>query len=238
MKNNKAYMFIVIFNIVIFGILILYFNINKTTGEYIILPDNNVYTFQSGKLKKYEKDIKNHSIILVQEDAIKVMFSYIDGDLKFYKDGEEIETTDEFKYAYTSGIKLYENNTEIEDIDYNEYELIKKVLDAHGIDGYSYLPTASKIKFGTETIYLISNLFEEQTYDKVFSFVYYLNKNNDIIYLDEFVTSSKDAYDICVPEYNSLVTINNQQSLIINCAYFSTKGKDTKVYNRKLVQMN
>ncbi len=238
MKNNKVYIYIIIFNIILFGFLIIYFTYSQRNGGYVILPDNNVYTIESGKLKKYEKNIENSSIILVQEETTKATFSYVDGELKVYKNNEEIELTDEFKYAYTSNIKINEINTKIEDIDYTEYATIKKVLKEHDIVGYSYLPTATKIKYDNKTIYLISNLFEEQTYDKVFSFIYYLNENNDIMYLEELVTSSDKAYDICVPEFNSVVTINNQQRLIIDCNYFSEIGTDVKMYDKNLSPVN
>ena len=100
MKNNKVYIYIIIFNIILFGFLIIYFTYSQRNGGYVILPDNNVYTIESGKLKKYEKNIENSSIILVQEETTKATFSYVDGELKVYKNNEEIELTDEFKYAY------------------------------------------------------------------------------------------------------------------------------------------
>lgn len=238
MKSNKVSIYILLFNIIVFGILVLYFNYNKSNGGYIILPDNNVYTMKSGKLQKYEGNIENSNIILVQDSPTKATFSYVDGDLKIYKDNEEVELTDEFKYAYTSDVKIKEVKTKIEDIDYNEYNIIKRVLNDHNIEGYSYLPTAEKITYEDKTLYYISNLFEEQTYDKVFSFVYYLNENNDIIYLEELVTTSNKAYDICVPEFNSVITINGQRRLIMNCNYFSEIGTNVNVYNKNLSRVN
>ena len=52
------------------------------------------------------------------------------------------------------------------------------------------------------------------------------------------MTTSNKAYDICVPEFNSVITINGHRRLIMNCNYFSEIGTNVNVYNKNLSRVN
>lgn len=223
--NKKSYILLIIM-ILVFVSLIFVLNNKKA---YIILADKNIYTYSGGKLKNVESDIKNNNIVVSSDILENYKFNYKNKKLSFYK-GKRHVNIDDFKYAYTSSLKIDELSIHESEISPDEYETIKKVLNNHNIDGYSNLYTSDKIKIDDKTIYLISNLFEEFTYDKVFSFVYYINDKGDIIYLDEQVTDSVNSYDLCVPRFNSVIKINDKANLIIDCEYFSNLGVKSKMY--------
>ena len=238
MKNNKIYIYLIIFNAILFIGLGIYFGITNNSSSFIILSDMNVYTIKNNKLVRYEKNIsKKININVKEEDLRNLSFTYIDGKLTFYDDSEEVELKDYFEYAYTNDIDIKSIDIDEQDIDYDEYATMNKILHDHDINGYTELTLSKKINVEGKTLYFISNLFEEFDYDKVFSFVYYI-ENDEVKYLIENVASNEDAYDICVPKFNSSININNQEVLIIDCRYFSEIGIDTFVYDNNLEKIN
>ena len=116
-----------------------------------------------------------------------------------------------------------------------EIKQIDTILEEHGIIGYENLNVKKKISLTennqTNDIYIVSNLFDESKYDKVFSFAYYFS-NNQIHYLIEKVDSVDNAYDLCIPSISSYINFNHSQQskIVLSCEYFSDIGTDNKIY--------
>lgn len=242
--NDKKYLKIII-PIFLFALFLLLFVVNnKNQKNFIIFPDNNIYLLQNNKVIKYNDEVKKKtSVTLISDDETKKLtFTYINGIVDFYENNKHIDIED-YKYAYTKKVNIIDYNYNEDELDNSDLEIVQQVLNNHNIDGYDNL-TTSKIKLNDNnneyTLYFISNLFEEYNHSKVFSFVYYI-KNNDIIYLVENVSDVEKIYDICLPNMNSFVKINDNYNLFIDCNYYSEMGNDNiwyQVKNNKLNKIN
>lgn len=235
MKNNNTVIFfgiILIVLVVILGFVIA----DRNSLKLIILPDNNVYLIKNDTFIKYNKDIKNKTkVTLLNGD--KLSFTYIKGEVKFYNEKKEVEIEDNYKFAYTKKVNIENVKFDTDDLNLNELDNVKTILSNHGIDGYDNLST-TKITYNNKTLYFVTNLFEEYTYDKVFSFLYYFNEESDIIYLIEQVDSTENIYDLCIPSMNSIVKVDGKSNLIIDCSYYSEIGTKNYIYNENLVKVN
>ena len=228
MKNNN----LVIFFGIILAILVVLLGIvvnDRNSVKVIVMPGNNVFTPTKQGLVKYNKEITKKIKIKVIDDNRNLTFTYINGEVKFYSGKKEVEVKDDFRYAYTKGIDVKSINSEISDFSPEDINKLNVILKNHGIEGYDNL-SANKITYNNQTVYFVTNLFEEYTYDKVFAFVYYFNEDSDIIYLVEKVESTDKIYDVCSPNFNSIIDVNNNVDIVINCDYYSEIGSEIYFY--------
>ena len=228
MKNNKVVIFFGILLTVLVVLLILVLN-EKNSLKVVIMPGNNVFMVSNDELVQYHKDIKNKTKIKVNGDNRNLTFTYIKGEVKFYSGKEETIVNEEFGYAYTKGVNAKSLSYDTSNFSNEDIAELNKILKNHNISGYDNL-SAQKVKYNNYTLYFVTNLFEEYTYDKVFTFVYYFNKDSDIIYLVEKVESTELIYNLCNPSVNSILNINNKINLVIKCDYYSEMGSDIYFY--------
>ena len=238
MKNNNVVIFLgIVLTILI--IALIYVVNERNTPKVIIMP-GGIYEVTSNSFVKYNKDVTKKTKLNIKDNSISnLTFTYVKGELKFYSGKKEIEVPDDFGYAYTSRVNVDNIDISKEELDMNELSSVNDILKTHGIEGYDYL-TTSKVTIDNKTIYFVSNLFEEYTYSKVFSFVYYFNEESDIIYLIEEVKSSDNIYDMCLPTMNSYIKVNGVNNIIIDCDYYSEIGTDKYIYkvDKELTKVN
>lgn len=228
MKNNNIVIFFGCILVVLF-ILLVYVVYDKHSAKVIIMPGDNVFVPSKQGFVKYTKDITKKTRIKVLDDDRDLTFTYIKGEVTFYVGKNKVEVKDDFKYAYTKGINLKTLEYDKSDFSIEENSILNDILKKHNIEGYDNLST-SKIIYNNKTLYFATNLFEEYTYDKVFAFVYYFNEDSDIIYLTEKVESTDKIYDVCMPNLNSIMMVNDKINYVINCDYYSEIGTDIYFY--------
>ena len=237
--NKKMYLSIIVILLVVFVPIIIYLTIyKKATSTYLIFPDNDVYIVENGKLVKVDYDIKENLdvIFTTDEEQKDLTFTYKSNQVIFYEDGEPIITPDGFLLAHSKKNNVNLEEYKIEDINAKNLPKFSDILEKNDIIGYDYLSISSELSIDInndgieEKVYFVSNLFEELKYDKVFSFVYYI-ENDDIVYLQEDVAKSSNAYDLCLPNLNSIININGKKIMSITCEYFSEKGIKVKLYD-------
>ena len=59
-----------------------------------------------------------------------------------------------------------------------------------------------------------------------------------MIYLQEDVIESENAYDICVSDINSIIDISGNKIMTITCEYFSEIGDENNIYNYQKSKFN
>lgn len=132
--------------------------------------------------------------------------------------------------------------TDSEEADPNEAQraVIEEFLNSKGIK-YNYNTLKKSVmtfdinRDGIhDNIYVVSNLFlnDYSGYDKTFAFVFVrsLNKNN-VLYEDVF--DGVDAVSICDPYIYSIITIDNKNTMIIGCEYFSMGGNKFMLFTNE-----
>lgn len=243
--NKKVYIIIIVLIVIMFIPILLYVTFYKTNNStYLILPGNEIYTLESGKLNKVNDEIKKPlDIVFISDEEKKLTFTYKSNQILFYEDDEPIIIPDSFKVAYSNKKNLNLVDYKIENINSENLPKFSDILKKHDIIGYDYLTTSEKLSYDfdndgkNEELYFVSNLFEELKYDKVFSFVYYI-KDDEIIYLQEDVIESENAYDICVSDINSIIDISGNKIMTITCEYFSEIGDENNIYNYQKSKFN
>ena len=244
MVNKKTYISLIVIFIIFIGIVYLINNYQKMNKKYLILSDNEIYSFENDKLKKVTKDIeKQLNITSISDSTEYLTFTYKNNYLLFYEDGEPINIPSNFHFAYSSKLNIEVQDYKYIDVSEENLEKFDEILKNHDIIGYTYLNISKKLSYDfdsdgiKEDIYFVTNLFDEDEYDKVFSFVYYI-KDDQIIYLQEDVTNIENAYDLCLSDANDIFSLNNQKYMIITCRYFSNKGVENKMYQYKKGNFN
>lgn len=241
-KKYKIYISIIAIYAII-ALIVLIFNIyNNHNSGYIILPGENVYYKDNNSITAYSNDIDKAIDIKFITDygTNKLKFKLINNNVELYNNDTLVEFDENFKIAYSSNLKLNLADYSSDELNSEDMKKVSDILKEHGIIGYENLNTSSKVSFDynndgiSETIYFVSNLFDETKYDKVFSFVYYIS-GNDIIYLIEQIDTIENTYELCIPSMNSIVDLNNDgiYEFIISCEYFSNIGIDNQIYEQK-----
>ena len=83
-----------------------------------------------------------------------------------------------------------------------------------------------------DNIYVVSNLFlnDYTGYDKTFAYVF-VNTLNQNVVLSEETFETAGAVSICEPYVYSIITIEEKNTLILGCEYFSLGGNKYLLYN-------
>lgn len=239
MKNKKMYIILIGIYIIIAFILFFYYNFSVKKNEgYVILPGNNVFYKKNDQFTKIDKDFKENTYIKVKtiykNSSSNLTFTIQDGSTKFFKNKESVQLSDDFVIAYSPKLDLTVQYGTIQELNADELKEVDTILREHDIIGYENLNVKQKVTFSDQTFYVISNLFDESSYDKVFSFVYYY-VNGERKYLIEQVDSTNNVYNLCIPTVSSFVDFkhNNHPDMILSCEYFSDIGTDNYIYQMK-----
>lgn len=239
MNQKKAYFVLIGISIVILLFLLgyYYFGVQKNNG-YIIFPGGQVFYKKGNNMTLVEKNFQSDQyaniIVVVDNQQMHLKFTISDGKVEFYNNKEKIDL-EEFTIAYSPKLDIKLKNYSETEMNQEEIKQIDTILEEHGIIGYENLNVKKKVSLTennqTNDIYIVSNLFDESKYDKVFSFAYYFS-NNQIHYLIEKVDSVDNAYDLCIPSISSYINFNHSQQskVVLSCEYFSDIGTDNKIY--------
>lgn len=235
-QNKNFYVGIIFINfIILFGILLFYFN---SSDRIIILPGNEVYTLKKGNFKKSNKDIKKVDAIYINNmnERFNYQISLKKDKINFSSNNKNIDLNDNYSLIYSKNLDIKLNDFKMIGFDGDEYKIINNIFKEHNIIGHESANIFQKVEFDfdkdgeNEIIYFVTNLFDESIYDKVFSFVYY-QKNGEIKYLIDEVTDTDNAYDLCVPYINSIFTLKNNYKMILTCEYFDNIGVENYIYS-------
>lgn len=237
-KKYKIYFILIIIFFFLATFLIYQFKvIDERENGYILLPGNNIIYKHKDKLEIYKGEITKPIKIKVvtYSNTIITSFTYVNKKITFYNNKKETELNEEMIYGYSKNLKLEKIDYSKESLNQSDLEKVNQILLENGIIGYEYLNTSEKVSFdfnndgANETIYFVSNLFDETIYDKVFSLVFMIN-NNEINYLIKQVDNKINSYNLCVPSLNSIYNINGNKT-IITCDYFDDIGSDIYLYD-------
>lgn len=235
MNQKKSYFVLIGVFLTTFLLLLIYYIIffQKSQG-YIILPGNQVFYKNQDKITVIEKDFSKNKfekvIVITENETQKLEFRITDGKAEFYKENKKIDLEENLVIAYSPNMNLEVESSTKEELNQEEIKEVDAILKEHGIIGYENLNVSQKVKINNNIFYIISNLFDETKYDKVFSFVYYY-ENNKIHYLVEDVDSTDNTYNLCIPHINSLVRFNHgNDKIILSCEYFSDIGTENTIY--------
>lgn len=239
--NKKYYIYFVLMGIFLFVSIFLVYEVNikeKKDKGYLILPGNLIYYKDNDQLKRYTKSIsKQNDINIITNYGIeKATFIYQNNQIKFYQNKEEIDFDEQLMYAYSSGLDLETIDFNIQELNTSDIQKIDSILKENDIMGYENLNEAEKITFDfdedgiNEEVYFISNLFDETTYNKVFSFVFMI-QNDKVSYLLKKIDITDNAYNLCIPTPNAILKIDNYK-LVVRCDYFSEMGSDSYLYEK------
>jgi len=241
MKDKKIYIILISIYVVIALIAVIFIGVNNKQKGYIILPGYDLYYKNKNTIKSYNKKIDElKDIITITDIETKKLKFKNEEQLEIYENNEITDIRQNLIMAYSSNLNFDIANYSKETLNDEDIKILNQILEEHDIIGYENLNTNEKISFDydqngiEETIYFVSNLFEETVYDKVFAFVYYI-ENNEIKYLSEQVTDILKIYDLCVPRMNSIVDLDEDKKyeFIISCEYFSNKGIQNSIYKKQ-----
>lgn len=238
--------------VVVYGILVLGFlflsNKGKGSTGYLILAEDSIYYKSNHKWKRYYKDISNPiPFTILTNSGLKTLeIATTKGKLEYYQNKSQINLEENFLFAYSKELNLQLKDYNLEPITALEIQKLDDILKDHDIIGYEYL-SSNRLSYDfnrdgiNETIYFVTNLFLETTYDKVFSFAYYI-KNNQIVYLYEQVGSLDKVYDLCIPTVKLIADLDDNQNdeLVLDCDYFDNIGVNHSFYqfeNNEFVPM-
>lgn len=230
---KKSYIVITVIIVLYLVVTLVIMTINENNKKYLVLSPNTILTLKNGEWKKIEKNTK-----------IKAIDTYIDG---IYIGSNEAELTNNklrIKSKNNVLIDLEESNVlgYTGSLDYmpftkeemTEEELVElnNILLNNGVTGS--IPTfGQKVAFdldndGTnENFYFVSNLFEDELSNKMYSMIY-VKDNNKIEVLYKKIEDKQKTYDMCTPNITNIIDINKKQqfNLVVSCEYFSTIGKN------------
>ena len=189
--------------------------------------DNPSYDFTNKYFDVYTASNAYKSKEIVYTDRWYIMNddrSFVD-----YNDGF-IAINSNLNYALTFGQEqtvndaqraVIENFLKSKDIAYN-YDTLKKTTMTYDVnrDGIH------------DTIYVISNLFlkDYTGYDKTFAYVF-VNVLNQNVVLSEDTFDAVDAVSICEPYVYSIVSVDEKNTIIVGCEYYSLGGTKYMLYN-------
>lgn len=228
MKNKNIYKTLIIINAIVIIIALIYVNFYQSRfNGYIILPDNNVYYKKGNSISEYNKNIdKPQNIkVITSDNEYNLQFTKTNDDISYYENKKPTILEESLKIAYSKGLNIKLADFYTQRLDEEE---VNKILKEHNISKNSDINVANKVSFDynsdgiNETIYFVSNLFDQTEYNKAFSFAYYV-KDGEIIYLVEQVEDYENAYDLCIPYIDAIADFNsdNNYNLILGCEYFS-----------------
>lgn len=235
MNQKKSYLVLIGIFLTIFVLLLVYYiSFFQKNQGYIILPGNQVFFKNHDKITLVDTDFKKDNyekvIVVTENKTQKLEFRVTDGKAEFYKENKKIDIEDNLIIAYSPNLDLEIKNSTKEELNQEEMKEVDAILKEHGIIGYENLNVSQKVKINDKIFYIISNLFDETKYDKVFSFAYYY-ENNKLHYLVEDVDSIDNTYNLCIPRINSLIKFNHgNEKLILSCEYFSDIGIENTIY--------
>jgi hypothetical protein len=241
MKNNiKIYIILITFFILLaIALFTKVYIIDTKTKGYIIFSGNNIYYKNHDNITKYEKDVNSLTAInvITSSGNYNLNFKYRNQEVLYFIKKEQTVLDGDLQIAYSKGLDLDLIEFNTSDLDIEELQKASDILKENGIIGYETL-SSEKLEFdfnqdGTnETIYFITNLFDESIYEKVFAFAYYIEYDN-VYYLIKEIDDVENTYDLCVPRANSIIKINDDYELVISCDYFSNIGSDIYFYQNK-----
>lgn len=231
---------IIIYVGIVLGVLFVYYAKRGNSG-YLILSDDAIYYKEKHKWEKYYNDIFTPTpvTVLTSTGTKELEITRIKGKLEYYQDESQIILEEPLLMAYSNKLNLKFKDYELEPIAAPEIKKFDEILKKHDIIGYEHL-SSRRLSYDfdhdglDEVIYFVTNLFLETTYDKVFSFAYYI-KGNEIIYLNEQVGTLDQTYDLCIPTVKSIIDLNDDQKdeVIFACEYFNNIGVSYSFYQIK-----
>lgn len=243
MKKKYKILFIslIIYLVITFILLALTGNMDVLFKKYIVLSPDIVLTYKNDNLSLYNKKIKKKNIELYygNEYMGSYKFSYKNNELKFMDGKKNIfETYDNQFFGYSKNLDV--NIIPFENNQMNEFEIEKlnQILNNLEIKGYEMLSISDKISIDydndgiNDNIYIVSNLFLESINKKVFSLIYYLDDNNNPVFIYKKISNITNMYNLCVPSINNIVDLNKDSNyeMFIECNYFDNIGTEYSIY--------
>jgi hypothetical protein len=184
-------------------------------------------------------------------------FNYNNVDFDFYTDGKKypgmglvytdrwyVKSQDNSLMDYENGFLGINASTTYSVSQYKDQEIsasdqavIEDFLKSKGIKyNYQalkkYVMTSDLNRDGLhDNVYVLSNLFlrNYDSFDKTFAFVFVRSLNQNIV-LFEDVYDGVDAVSICDPYFEGIVSVDNTNSVIVGCEYFSMGGTKYMVF--------
>ena len=247
MRSKKTYIIILVVLVVYFLVFFLLLgreNLKQEKYSTTIIVGNSTVWNYSGKkwskltgesiLQKLDWQIFN---VYVENEALGEYYLWHDDQWYLF---------DKKKNAvnYTGRLLAYKSNYDINVLQYQEEEItdftyVNKVLEENGISTSSAFTTSRKTTYDfdndniDETLYVISNVFSDDYYQEKIFAIAFMEKEGQIEYLYNSVTTPSDA-NVCIPYLNAVLDTNkdNKYEIILSCGRISNQPPVDMLYQK------
>lgn len=243
--ENRKILIIIISLLLILLISFITFTIDDK-DLYVISSPNTVFTYKDGEWKaeknkrKYNKKYEVY-IDGKYQDKYRAKYNKYEKTYEFKKGFKSQNITDLF-LGFRGKTKYSVENANYLETNISDYKNIEKILIDNEIEyNIPDLPIKNKLVLDmnndniNETIYFISNTFDDTTNKKAFSLIALVDNTNNITYIHREVVGINNIYDICMPYFNSVIDVEEDKNLeiITSCAYYSNIGTKNYLFNYK-----
>lgn len=234
MEKKYKVMILILVIYIAFATTIFWLYQSKTE-KYIVLSSSEVFQLKDdiispiavGKIHKFKK-------LHVLQDGKKIGTYKVNitnsvNILNAKAPISELSTHDLVGVTYS----VQPSNFKREISDESDLQEINQFLTSQNISGYETLTMNEKITFDLdsdgqkEVLYTVSNLFFEEEYDQVFSFIYMIhNGERKILYKN--IGQTSNSLDMCSSFINNIIDLDKDHKLeiIMGCSYFDNLGTD------------
>ena len=247
MRSKKTYIIILVVLVVYFLVFFLLLGRENLKQEKysttIIVGNSTVWNYSGKKWTKLTGDS------ILQKLDWQIFNVYVEnenlGEYYLWHD-DQWYLFDKNKNAvnYTGKLLAYKSNYDLKIINYTEEEItdfsyVHEVLKENGIATSSLFTTSRKITLDLdndtidETLYIISNVFADDFYpDRLFA-IAFIEKEGQIEYLYNNVTSASDE-TVCIPYLNTILDTNkdNNYEIILSCGKISNQEPVDMLYQK------
>ncbi len=216
-----------------FGLMFLLSNTKEKTKEeaYLFIWPRTLLTVEDEKfhvldnqethtLNMYAGSRSLGKVTIVPSTNFYAMY---DGDQVHYAEEDPV-------LGYSDNFNIEVKNFTFLDYKDSDIELIKEVARSIGVNYISLLSSLDKITYDfdrdgvDETMYAASNAFVEETYDKEFSLVFYIDSGKTEILFQE--VGEAGSYEIGLPFLQSVVDYkkDGKFDVIYGISYYDQMG--------------